>query len=196
MSTPKPGQSDEPSESEAVTIIRYPNRRLYDRSQAKYVTLQDVEDTVRRGRTVVVRDSKTGEDLTRSVLTQLLLERHPERMDLFPTSLLHLMIRANEVMLGVIRDSVRQSLLYIEMFQRMAPFNPLGVPQEWLRTFLPGLPLQGPPENQAPRGTEADLDALLRRIGDLERRLAEVDAAAGDAGPATTSRKRKPGQEG
>jgi polyhydroxyalkanoate synthesis repressor PhaR len=196
MSTTEQEPPGATGEAEVVKIIRYPNRRLYDRSQGKYITLQDIEDAVQRGRTVVVRDSKTGEDLTRSVLTQLLLERHPERMDLFPVSLLHLMIRANEVMFGVIRESVRQSLLYIEMFQRVSPFNPLGLPQEWLRAFLPGVSPRGAPEDRAPRGAEADVEGLSRRLGELERRLGELDAAAGEAGPTTTPRTRKPGRKG
>jgi len=187
MSTTEQEPPGGAGEAEAVKIIRYPNRRLYDRSQGKYITLQDVEDAVQRGRTVVVRDSKTGEDLTRSILTQLLLERHPERMDLFPISLLHLMIRSNEVMLGVIRESVRQSLGYIEMFQHLAPFNPLGLPQGWLRALLSGVPSQDPHVNLAPRSAGPDVESLLRRIG-------ELDAAAGDSGPTTTSRKRKRGR--
>lgn len=100
-----------------ATIIRYPNRRLYDRSQGRYVTLQDVEETVRRGVTVTVRDSKSGEDLTRPILVQILLERHPEWMELFPVSFLHLALCANEVMLGFLRESVRRSLTYAEMMQ-------------------------------------------------------------------------------
>src|SRR5262249_54633549 len=77
-----------------VQITRYPNRRLYDRSQGKYVTLKDIEAVVQRGGNVVVKDSKTGEDFTRSVLTQIILENHPERMELFPVPLFHWMIRS------------------------------------------------------------------------------------------------------
>src|SRR3954470_12265222 len=63
MVSQKQDLPDTPAEPEMVTIIRYPNRRLYDRSLGRYVTLKDVEDTIRQGRTVSVRDSKTGEDL-------------------------------------------------------------------------------------------------------------------------------------
>ena len=105
-----------PPDGPAV-IVRYPNRRLYDRSEGRYVTLQDVEEKVRRGLTVTVRDSKTGDDLTRAVLTQILLERHPERMALFPVSFLHLAIRANDAMLGLLTEYVRQSLAYAELLQ-------------------------------------------------------------------------------
>lgn len=173
MSSQKQDWPDTPPESETVTIIRYPNRRLYDRSQGRYVTLQNVEDTIRQGRTVSVRDSKSGEDLTRSILTQILLERYPERLELLPVNLLHLILRANEMLLGVIRESVRQSLRYVEAFQRGPSFSCLGLPQEWLRAFLPGAPASSEPP--VLQGEQADMDVLLRRIGELERRFDERD---------------------
>jgi polyhydroxyalkanoate synthesis regulator protein len=46
-----------PAEAEPVPITRYPNRRLYDRSQGRYVTLPEIAELVRRGKTVSVRDS-------------------------------------------------------------------------------------------------------------------------------------------
>jgi polyhydroxyalkanoate synthesis repressor PhaR len=193
MSTAEQGSQGESVPPEVVTIIRYPNRRLYDRSRGRYVTLRDVEDTIRRGGTVVVRDSKTGTDLTRSLLTQIIQERHPERMELFPITLLHLIIRTDEVMFGFLRDSVRQALQYLEMFQRAAPFNPLLPPQEWLRAFLPGLPLRDRLEGIARHGAETDVSSLLGRIAELERRLDELRNAAEGRPPYTTPRKKKPG---
>jgi polyhydroxyalkanoate synthesis repressor PhaR len=72
------------AEGPAVTVVRYPNRRLYDRSQARYVTLQEVAAMVREGKTVTVRDSKTDEDLTTTTLMQILLDQHPERAGCSP----------------------------------------------------------------------------------------------------------------
>src|SRR6516225_3354216 len=168
---------------EVVTIIRYPNRRLYDRSRGTYVTLQDVEDTVRRGGNVSVRDSKTGEDLTRSLLTQIILERHPERMELFPLSLLHLIIRTDGVMFAFLRDSVRQALQSVEMLQRAAPFNPLLPAREWLRSFFP--------ESRAKCGSDVDVNALLRRIAELERRIDELGNTEQERPQRSTPRKKK-----
>lgn len=179
-----------PAEGGPAVIVRYPNRRLYDRSEGRYVTLQDVEEKVRGGRTVTVRDSKTGEDLTRAVLTQILLERHPERMALFPVSFLHLAIRANDSMLGVLTEYMRQSLAYAEMLQQAAPVNPLLTPQTWLRAFLP----TAPPRPEPAAAPDASMEAMTRRLAELERRLEEIggdqqppdDAKKGD-------RKRGPG---
>ncbi len=176
MTAPEGPSQDGPAEAAGATIIRYPNRRMYDRSRGRYVTLQDVEETVRRGGTVTVRDSKTGEDLTRPILVQILLERHPKRMELFPVPFLHLALRANEVMLGALRDYVRGSLPYAELMQRAASFNPLLTPAEWMRSLMPGLPPAPlPPEEKGEGGGELEL--LKRRIAELERRIEEVQAA-------------------
>jgi polyhydroxyalkanoate synthesis repressor PhaR len=189
------GPAGGPADPEPATIIRYPNRRLYDKSQGKYVTLRDVQEKVRRGGTVVVRDSKTGEDLTRTVLTQIILEQHPERMDLFPVPFLHLVIRANTVLLGFLRDYVRQALAYAELLQRAAPLNPLAAPGEWVRAFLPGLPPWNPAEKSAPAEAAADRDVLARRVADLERRLEELQAAT-RPGANDPSAKERPGRGG
>jgi polyhydroxyalkanoate synthesis repressor PhaR len=173
---------------EVVTIIRYPNRRLYDRSRGTYVTLQDVADTIRRGGSVAVRDSKTGEDLTQSLLMQIILERHPERMDLFPLSLLHLIIRTDGVMFACLRDSVRQALQYVEILQRAPPFNPLLLAQEWLRAVLP--------ESRAKLGSEVDVSALLRRVAELERRIDELHNTAPERPPRPAYRERNPDERG
>jgi polyhydroxyalkanoate synthesis repressor PhaR len=178
MPTAEQGPRGESATPEEVTIVRYPNRRLYDRSRGRYVTLHDIEDTVRCGSTVIVRDSKTGANLTRSLLMQIILERHPERMDLFPIALLHLIIRTDGAMFGFLRDSVRQALLYVEMLQRAAPFNPLLPPKEWLWAFLPN--------SFVHHSQEADVSSLLGRITELERRLDELRNAA-------EGRKKQPG---
>jgi len=158
-----------------VTFIRYPNRRLYDRSKGKYVTLQDVEETVRSGGAVIVRDSKSGEDLTRSILAQIILERHPERMELVPVNFLHMVIQANEVVLGSLRENVRKSLAFFDLMQRAAAFNPMAVPRTFLNAFFPGLPAQDQPGS--PTGVGPDADALVRRVAELEKRLEELQPA-------------------
>jgi polyhydroxyalkanoate synthesis repressor PhaR len=189
VSAPEDRSEGGPAEAGEATIIRYPNRRLYDRSRGRYVTLQDVEEAVRRGVTVTVRDSKTGDDLTRPVLAQILLERHPERMDLFPASFLHMALRANEAVLGLLREHVQRSLAYAEMMQRAGPLRPLLAPADWMRAFLPGLP---PPER---RDDAPVLDALTRRIAELERRIEELQAAPEEPRPGT-ARKGRPRRGG
>ena len=65
--------------SEPVVIKKYANRRLYDTSTSSYVTLEHLSDLVRREVEFEVRDAKTGEDLTRQVLTQIIFEKETDR---------------------------------------------------------------------------------------------------------------------
>ncbi len=165
------------SENQAARIVRYPNRRLYDRTQGRYVTLQDIVAMIRAGRAVTVHDSKTNEDLTGTVLTQILLEFHPERVQVFPVPVLHLMIRANDVVLAFLREYLRQSLTYLEFWQRAASFGSMAGPLEWMKSFLPAQPAAAEPPPSAPAGAEA----LARRVEELERRLRALDAEPGKA---------------
>jgi len=184
-----------PDEGGPVRITRYPNRRLYDRTQAKYITLLEIADMVRQGKTVTVRDYKSGEDMTRTILTQIILEHHPERMDLFPVGVLNSMIRANETTLGFLRDYLFQSLGYLEMLQRSTPLNPLVLPMTWLRTLLPNVPLPQVPASSTPAG-EADAAALASRVAELERRLEELRAGAEKSAPEPGSRAKTPRRDG
>ena len=63
-----------PDKTEPVTIKKYANRRLYNTGTSTYVTLEDLAEMVRREEEFVVRDAKTGEDITHSVLTQIIFE--------------------------------------------------------------------------------------------------------------------------
>jgi polyhydroxyalkanoate synthesis repressor PhaR len=184
---------ERPDPAATVAITRYPNRRLYDRNQGRYVTLQDIADLVRQGKTVAVRDSKTGEDLTRSILTQIILEHHPERMELFPVAVLNSMIRANGTTLMFLREYFRQALGYLELLQRSAAVNPFALPMAWMRTLLPEMP-PGADTADATPNANADAAALTRRVADLEQRLAELldagQARRQAASPAKTRRHR------
>ena len=73
-------------------IKKYPNRRLYDTEESRYVTLEELAGLVRRGIRVRVVDAKEGRDLTRQVLTQVILEEQ-DRLDVLPVELLHLVIQ-------------------------------------------------------------------------------------------------------
>ena len=57
---------------------KYPNRRLYDIQQSKYVTVEDIRQIVLTGESIVVRDSKSDKDLTRTVLLQIIAEQEDE----------------------------------------------------------------------------------------------------------------------
>jgi len=88
-------QSPEPGEQKAlppIVVKKYANRRLYNTETSSYVTLDDLAAMVRDGRDFVVYDAKSGEDLTRSVLTQIIVEQEGKGQSMLPTSVLRQLI--------------------------------------------------------------------------------------------------------
>jgi polyhydroxyalkanoate synthesis repressor PhaR len=81
------------SKPEPVTIKKYANRRLYNTGTSTYVTLEDLEVMVKEGEDYVVFDAKTGEDITRSVLTQIIFEQENKGANLLPINFLRQVIR-------------------------------------------------------------------------------------------------------
>jgi len=80
--------------SEPVTIKKYANRRLYNTATSSYVTLDHLADMVKRGQEFNVYDAKTGEDITRSVLTQIIFEEEGKGgQQLLPIQFLRQLIR-------------------------------------------------------------------------------------------------------
>ncbi len=93
-------QTDQPSsgrrraEGEPVVIKKYANRRLYNTSSSSYVTLEHLAEMVRQGTDFVVYDAKSNEDLTRSVLTQIIFEEESRgAQNLLPLQFLRQLIR-------------------------------------------------------------------------------------------------------
>ena len=82
------------SESTDKRVIKkYPNRRLYDTAESKYVTLSDVRELVLGGVAFCVIDKKSGDDITRSILLQIIIEQEEENVDpMFSTEVLEQMI--------------------------------------------------------------------------------------------------------
>jgi len=81
--------------AEPVTIKKYANRRLYNTGTSTYVTLEDLAGMVKKGEDFVVFDAKTGEDITRSVLTQIIFEQENKEggQNLLPITVLRQLIR-------------------------------------------------------------------------------------------------------
>lgn len=82
-----------PAGSERVIIKKYANRRLYNTAKSSYVTLDDLSKMVRQGQDFAVFDAKTGEDITRSVLTQIIFEEEAKGTSMLPTNFLRQIIR-------------------------------------------------------------------------------------------------------
>ncbi|MBP6011377.1 MAG: polyhydroxyalkanoate synthesis repressor PhaR [Alphaproteobacteria bacterium] len=84
-----------PNNAEPVTIKKYANRRLYNTATSSYVTLDHLADMVKRGQEFNVYDAKSGEDITRSVLTQIIFEEEGKvgGQQLLPIQFLRQLIR-------------------------------------------------------------------------------------------------------
>ena len=78
---------------EVVVIKKYANRRLYNTAASSYVTLDNLSEMVREGTDFIVLDAKSGDDITRSVLTQIIFEQESKGQNLLPVQFLRRLIR-------------------------------------------------------------------------------------------------------
>jgi polyhydroxyalkanoate synthesis repressor PhaR len=122
MNTPN---SEKPGGSKPVVVKKYANRRLYNTATSSYVTLDDLAKLIKEGGDFVAHDAKTGEDITRSVLTQIIVEQEQKGQNLLPISFLRQLI-------GFYGDSV-QFLVPGYLEQAMVAF---GRNQEQMRKSL------------------------------------------------------------
>jgi polyhydroxyalkanoate synthesis repressor PhaR len=126
-------------------LKKYPNRRLYDTRTSSYITLVDVKKMVLEGENFEVRDAKTGDDLTRSILLQIILEEETGGVPMFSTRLLADIIRfyghAMQGMMGTYLEKNLQA--FIELQQRIAEqsaglYDPKALTPEAWAQFLSG----------------------------------------------------------
>jgi polyhydroxyalkanoate synthesis repressor PhaR len=204
-------QTDERGEKVAV-VKKYANRRLYNTATSSYVTLEDLSRMVRAGEHFVVFDAKNGEDLTRSILTQIILEEDSKGRNLLPINFLRQLIAFYD-------DSLRAFLpRYLELSMENFARN-----QEQIRRYIEGTfgrffpvaqfedmarqnmalfqraatmfnPLQGGAEelnseqpNAAPRaeeqpGTGKEIKELTEKIEALEKQLGALVEAKRNEG--------------
>ena len=76
-----------------IIIKKYSNRRLYDTTHKKYVTLDEIANLIKDGSEIKVLDSQRDEDITKIVLMQVVLESEKNKEDILPTSFLHMLIK-------------------------------------------------------------------------------------------------------
>src|SRR5581483_6363307 len=158
-----------------VVIRKYENRRLYDTENSRYVNLDDIAQLVRDGVDVQVIDAATGEDLTRVVLTQIIVEDVKAPGSGFPLDMLRQMVVASG---RVSQESVVKYMktmfdMYQNAYRAFTPgLNPFG--------FMPSVTPQGetappppapaaPPDASCVRADQTDVDELRARIDELEK---------------------------
>jgi polyhydroxyalkanoate synthesis repressor PhaR len=121
------------SDAAPVTIKKYANRRLYNTATSSYVTLDYLCQMVKDGIDFVVFDAKTGDDITRSVLTQIIVDEEAKGQNLLPISFLRQLI-------GYYGDNMQQTLLpqYLEHSMKTFSRNQEQM-QEYMRESLGGM---------------------------------------------------------
>ncbi len=88
-----PNGHDKNGAHEKIVIKKYANRRLYDTSASAYVTLEHLSELTRQGKDFIVQDAKSGEDLTRAVLAQIIFEQENKKEGVLPVSFLRQLIQ-------------------------------------------------------------------------------------------------------
>ena len=102
-------ENKDQAQNEKRVIKKYPNRRLYDTSESKYVTLSDVRELVLSGISFCVIDKKSGEDITRSILLQIIIEQEEEGDPMFSTDVLEQMKEHGHVVILASQDALAQA---------------------------------------------------------------------------------------
>ena len=133
-SAPSPTREAESGETEATRIIKkYPNRRLYDTETSAYITLAEVRRLVMASTQFVVRDAKTNEDLTRSILLQIILEEEAGGAPMFTEAVLGNIIRfygdAMQSFMGAYLEKNVQSFMDLQV--KMAEQSKGLSPEMW-----------------------------------------------------------------
>jgi polyhydroxyalkanoate synthesis repressor PhaR len=150
----EPHADAEPTNKSAAglrILKKYPNRRLYDTRTSSYITLADVKEMVLAGDTFEVRDAKTGDDLTRSILLQIILEEETGGMPMFTSQMLAQIIRFyGHAMQGLMGTYLEKNLhTFVDMQNRMGEqarglYDPKSfTPEVWAQFMGGQAPVMG-----------------------------------------------------
>jgi len=118
-------------------IKKYPNRRLYDTETSSYITLSEVKDLVMASEAFVVRDAKTGDDLTRSILLQIILEEEAGGAPMFTEAVLANIIRFyGHTMQGFMGTYLEKNVQAFTEMQAKLAEQAKGLSPEMLTKFM------------------------------------------------------------
>ena len=118
MASPQPTR-EEKMDHQLRLIKKYPNRRLYDTKTSSYITLADVKQMVLKQEEFQVVDAKSGDDLTRQILLQIILEEESGGMPMFSSDLLSQLIRSyGNAMQGMMGSYLERNLRAFQDIQK------------------------------------------------------------------------------
>ena len=177
------------SENGSVIIKKYANRRLYNTSSSSYITLDDLAGMVRDGVEFQVLDAKSGNDITHSILTQIIMEEEANGEHMLPVSFLRQLIgmygNSMQAMMppyleaamanfqtnqSSLQDAFKNSM-GADAFAKMAEQN-MAMFQAAASAFMPGA--QAPaPSKEEPRD-KGEIDALRSQMAEMQRKLDQL----------------------
>ncbi len=158
----------------SIVIKKYGNRRLYDTAASRYLNLEDIAALIREGKEIKVVDAKSGQDLTRVTLTQIITEDAKDKPTGLPLELLRQLIIAS--------DEVRQEFI---MWYLKSAFDTYAKVQDAVQSRLGEVqsailsPVDlmkrflgvTPGAQSAQTLPESEVEALRRRVAELEKKL-------------------------
>jgi polyhydroxyalkanoate synthesis repressor PhaR len=173
-----------------LEIKKYPNRRYYDTTHSRHLTLDEIRSLIQQGYDITATDARTGDDITAQLLTQIILELDTAKLDSFPVPLLLRVIRMNDqLMKDFVEKYFNQALQSFLDYQhqleeqvRLAQGLPASFPSvsAWTEAmfkpitsvFTQAAPATPPPE-PAPRpsGGDAELRESVRNLQEQMRDL-------------------------
>ena len=182
--------------NEQIIIKKYSNRRLYDSTNKKYVTLEDIASLIRKGSEIKVLDSQSGEDITKVILIQVILESEKNKEDILPVSFLHMLIKyGNQVAkdffenyflmmfqpYNYVKDNYKKN---IQMWQQMGWYpSDLNMPSEFENinskdrgdSDLNHYTKDGEGHRPSTGHQASDVELLMEKMKELEKKVNSLD---------------------
>jgi polyhydroxyalkanoate synthesis repressor PhaR len=174
-----------------LLIKRYASRRLYNTETSDYVTLEDIAGFIRDGRDVQIVDLKSGDDLTRQYLLQIVAEHESKGESVLPINVLTDLVRSYTTQatsavpqflaasFEMFRDSQSKWLENAATMNPMAKsFEAMQAQQEaFLKAMTGGAPapMTAQPDRDAAQGEAEDLDTIKKQLADLQAKLSKLD---------------------
>ncbi len=191
MSQTKETDSSGAAAKPPVVVKKYANRRLYNTESSSYITLDSLAEMVRGGRDFVVYDAKTGEDITRSVLTQIIVEEEAKGRALLPTGFLRQLIgyygdSMQNLVPKYLEDALtsfasQQDQMRKAVEQTMGTFFPFGMEEvgrqnmammeramSLFTPFVPGQEIPKMPQDETER-LRAEVERLSAELAAMKR---------------------------
>ncbi len=178
--------------STPLLIKRYASRRLYNTETSDYVTLEDIAGFIREGREVQIVDLKTGDDLTRQYLLQIIAEHESRGENVLPVDVLNDLVRSYmggnasvvpqflQASFEMLRDGqsrMMENMTAINPMTKMPGFDAMQAQQQaFLKAMTGGMPgwNGGDTDQSKPQDESEGLDDIKKQLAELQEKLSKL----------------------